>query len=407
MSKKKVRRKRKKQKNLFRIILIIAVLVYLLVMSIPMLRSSGAKTTPVKKANFVDSADAKGIVLKDETVYKARGRGNIVFSVKEGNKVSKDTKIAEMKNATQEDLTKKISEIDASILEYKNSLLSVEENKSEIEASIAEIEQYVRDGNDEGLNGVKEKIIVQSNEPEQTNKLISALRDKIELTNKATENSSIYNAEKAGIISKSLDGLEGKFTPEKIDQYKPKDLNIKQVNVKTTKDNQEVDNGTPIFKILEDQEWFILAEIKNNKLDDKKAGDTLSLSIDSSEERIQGTIYKLERHENNTFLIISLDRYLHELYKKRQIDLNITKDTYTGLEVPKESIVEKDGKKGVYIKDISGVVKFRQIKIVKNIKDISIVEPTGDTKALELFDEVFINANKIKEGQIVNYKGVD
>lgn len=405
---KKRRKKRKNNASLFRKLLIVAVLVYIIIMSVPILRSSGAKTTPVTQANFVDSVDSKAVVIKDETVYKAQSQGKLKFSVKEGTKVSKDTLIAEMDNNGTENLKSQLEEVGLNIEEYKNGLSADRiAQKEDIDNLVSELNNNIQEENEEGINSSKEKLVALSEKPYEVDKLIGSINQRIELIKRSKDNSSVYTAEKSGIMSKSIDGYESKLTIDKLDSYKPKDVEIKEVKVKTIKDNQGVDKGSPIFKILEDQEWFIMAYIKDNNLGDKKVGDAVSLSIDSEEEKIEGNIYKLEKNNKDTFLIIKLDKYLHELYKKRSINLNITKDTFTGLEVPKEAIVDKDGKLGVYIKDISGVVKFREVRIVKNIKDKSIVEPSGETKALELFDEIFIDASKIKEGQIVNYKGGD
>lgn len=85
--------------------------------------------------------------------------------------------------------------------------------------------------------------------------------------------------------------------------------------------------------------------------------------------------------------------------------------------IPNKSIVEKDGIKGVYIKDISGIVKFRPIKILTSDEEHTIVsEGNGSSKTIELevngkpqqfktvqlFDEVFVNGSKLKEGLIID-----
>ena len=75
------------------------------------------------------------------------------------------------------------------------------------------------------------------------------------------------------------------------------------------------------------------------------------------------------------------------------------------------------GIKGVYIKDISGIVKFRPIKILASqnehtivsegagINSIIEIEVNGEVQkyiTIRMYDEVFVNGSKIKEGLIIN-----
>ena len=85
-----------------------------------------------------------------------------------------------------------------------------------------------------------------------------------------------------------------------------------------------------------------------------------------------------------------------------------------GLKIPKETIFEQDGEKGVYIKDFSGIVKFRPIKTIstegeytyieKGNKDflISINTRKESVRTVSIHDEILLKPNRFKENQILD-----
>lgn len=312
--KKKVKRKNRRKR--FRVLLIVIVLTYFLAMALPVLRGSTAKTMPVSNGKVIDSTKSKGITSKDEIVYKSQSQGTVVFSVKEGEKVSKNAKIAEVKNQ-----------------------------------------------------------------------------------------SIVYTAKQAGIMSRVIDGYESKFSSKNIDKFTVADFKELEVSKTDVNENQELESVQSIFKIIEDQKWYIITKIENEKLEKLKKGDTVSININKDEDKKDATIVKIDRSKEDVFVILEMDTHLHDFYKERYVDLRIIKDVYSGLKVPQDSIIEKDGTKGVFIKDISGVVKFRPVSIIKKTQYTTLVEPVEGQTPLKLFDEVFADGNKVKEGQLVNSKG--
>ena len=113
-------------------------------------------------------------------------------------------------------------------------------------------------------------------------------------------------------------------------------------------------------------------------------------------------------------MVINFNSFFHDHYDKRIVDVELVKSRHEGLKVPIKSISEKDGIKGVYIKDISGIIKFRPIEILGKNEEYAIIS-SGDknnninikgsdevVKTVKLFDEILLNNGKIKEGQIVD-----
>ena len=113
-------------------------------------------------------------------------------------------------------------------------------------------------------------------------------------------------------------------------------------------------------------------------------------------------------------MIIKFSDKLHDYYNNRFPEVEIIKDKIDGLKIPTKAIIDKDSIKGVYIKDKSGIVKFRPIKIIgeegndtyvdsgNSNGNITLESVEKAVQTITLFDEIFINTTNIKEGQIIN-----
>ena len=119
--------------------------------------------------------------------------------------------------------------------------------------------------------------------------------------------------------------------------------------------------------------------------------------------------------KKEALVVIKFTNYLYELYEERYLDIELIKNTYEGLKVPNESIVEHDKIKGVFIKDISGIVRFRPVEILARDTQNAIVSEGENgrikiikdgkeelVKTLQVFDEIFIDGSQVKEGQLIN-----
>ena len=434
MDKKK--KKKSKKKNILRLLLIIIVLVYFTIRSIPILIASKAKTTPIENGTIVESVDCKGIVLRDEIVYRAESQGDISFKVKSGTKVGKGIKIAEIKNETFNNYKKELEEVDRKIEEHKKRLSSqndilkedIKKNQDEIDYIMVSLQNNISEQNYEEVKRLKDRLLIVTNKKDAISSEKKLVADQIdtmmkkrnEIVQKMKNSSLTYYSQTAGIVSTTIDGLESKFSSKEVDKYTISDYKLLKEKKITVKDKNAVKVGNPIFKILEEQEWFIMFKVDNDRIDEIKEGDSISINLVKRNEKLKGTVVKLDKSKKETLLIVKFKDYLHKFHNERYIDLQLIKESYEGLKIHNSSIVEKEGVQGVFIKDVSGIVKFVPIKILGKDDEYSIIEEGLNSQieimnngkkelvtTLKLFDEVFLDGSKVKDGQIVDYNGGD
>ena len=128
---------------------------------------------------------------------------------------------------------------------------------------------------------------------------------------------------------------------------------------------------------------------------------------------LNGKIISLNISNNNVVIVLKLNTYLHEDYNLRFTPISIINYKKEGLKIATDVIIEKDGKKGVFIKEIHGIVTFRQIDILGVEDDYTFINKgnnngyihfDGDEKpkkTVTLYDEIFLEPNRVTEGEIL------
>lgn len=132
------------------------------------------------------------------------------------------------------------------------------------------------------------------------------------------------------------------------------------------------------------------------------------------EEKIEGEVIKVEKNKNDSVVIVKCSNYLHNYYNKRYVKADLIKKSHEGIKLPAKAITNKDGIDGVYVKDMSGIIRFRPIKLLGKNEEYAVVAE-GDKNhmiklegmdkykmTITLHDEILSNTTRIKEGQIVN-----
>ena len=106
---KRIRRKR------LRITLIIIVVSYIIFRVIPVFTTGSYKTITANIGVIEDSVSTKGIIIKDELVYKSETQGTISLLKQEGEKVAKGVQVARINRAEGSTYSGELDEINRQI----------------------------------------------------------------------------------------------------------------------------------------------------------------------------------------------------------------------------------------------------------------------------------------------------
>ncbi|NLY77325.1 MAG: hypothetical protein GX080_04460 [Tissierellia bacterium] len=422
------RKKKRARKRKIRLAFVAFVFIYLLLRSIP---SLGYKTKLPEKHTIYKKIESEGVIIKDEKVFTAYGEGKLKLYVKEGQRVPVGKKIAEIYLLdSSSTLEQKLDEIDERIgvlSQVEGEKLSSTTDKVEIEDSlntvVEEIQESISNGDYSRASLLKDKLSMYNDKQKDItgdNTLVDTSLDNLKKERESIKNQIIsnmvsYHSDQSGILSFKIDGYEDKFTFDNRENYKYKDFERLSSELKTVSNNQNVKVGDPIFKIIDNLEWYMLIKADNIKdLEDYQEGSQIILSGKDIEQELKGRIVKINKDGDKAAILCRFNRDFHYYYDKRVLDIDIILARYESYKIPKKSITELDGVKGVYIRDASGIVRFRPVEVLDEDKDysyinigdkngnISLGKDSEQVKTVSQFDEILLNPTKVEEGMIIN-----
>lgn len=414
---RKKRRNSKKQKKIIKILIIAVIIGYFIVRAVPMALSSYIDTEPVAKEVFTDKIESKGVVFKKETVYSS-GPLDLEFAKKEGERIGGGETLAVSKSKDYGSLEKELQSANESIQLYTellneyNWLVELKEKeKDAVESYINHLKDKLALEN-ERLESIKRDVQngTKSNESFFKEEIEKAGSSKVQIEEKLKSGVETYIAKSPGVVSSKIDGLEKEITfeaLEKLDNSKYNELKEKAKSI----EEKDISKGA---KVVEGHIWYLALDLDKAYADEFKDKNTVEVEINKGDYALKGKIKQVEV-QDRTLMVIEFSEGLHKFYNDRYLEVSIVRGRYSGLRIPSSAITEKEGQRGVYIKEVSGIVKFVPVRLLYKGNEYSIVndeeqgiieyKEKGETvtaRSLQVFDEVFENSIFVRENQVVN-----
>lgn len=287
----------KKTRRILILYLAVLVLLYIVVFQMPKVSDKFETTQVLENGTLEVSCEAKGYVVKDEAVCLAEKMGTMEYKVDDGTVVKKGTTIVDI---TEPEESNKESSIKG---KYKENL--------------------------ELLKGY----------------------DLVTETSKAPI---------SGVLSMSIDGCEkyfcsdniDKITKEEAESFSPKQMDLSR---------EKVNKGEPIFKISDDDNWYILCWVSKEDAGKYEEGQKVRVTI--GDETLDAKVNSIKQEGELFKMVIYLNVYYKDFTSAREVDVTVVQSNTVGLIVDNECIIEKDGQPGVYVKTKDGDTYFRPIKV--------------------------------------------
>ncbi len=412
-------------RNRKRLRLVFLVLVLILVFAGYFSRSKATNIETVKpvKYDYIDKIDTKGYLILDEKTYTSQGKGVVDYSVRDGERVSKDYVIANLNLMSDvSDLKDELLKVQSAI-EHKNQNLNPSNQEFEISDKEINLISTIQDSLiKEEMPGVLESIeTLELNTKKNVD--ISEISSLINLSNQELEdrrdelsreiatNNIVYKSENSGIVSYKIDNLEEVFTVEKIPEM-TYDFIKENSNITYKGQTNQVETGEPLYKIVDNFSYYMAIPVDDiSKIRSLRKEDKVDLLI-NSDTSLSGEIVEINKTDKTGVIVVLLKEKLSEVGLDRQVDVSIIKDRSDSYLVPTSSIVESNNTSGLYLLELNGIVRFRPIKIISQRGEETIVE-RGDSKGyikgknnkevrtITVFDQIIKDPRDIEEGQII------
>lgn len=372
----------------------------------------------IENGSLSEEESAIGYVIRDEIVVQGDNYKNGMIQIKtEGERVAKGDSIFRYYSNNEENLIKKIQELDIKIqeaMENETDIFSsdmkllekqIQENLIEVSTlkDVQKIAEYKKDINTK----ITKKAKIAGDLSPSGSYIKKLIEERSSYEKTLNSGAEYVTAPESGIVSYRVDGLENVLTPDSFSTLNKKfleDLKLKTGEIVATSE----ESG----KIINNFEGYIATSLESEKAKEASVGNSVKLRLSNAEE-ITAKIEYIIDEEDSRLIILKITNGLELLANYRKITFDIIWWSYSGLKVPNNALL-KETKNG---QDFYSIVRNRMgytdkiaVRILKQNSTYSIItnytseelktqlgytdEEVKQAKSIVIYDEVVINPKK-------------
>lgn len=396
-----------------RIVMILVVLiiaVYLVVMIYGLIKEP-TNIFVVENGKLSLEEDTVGYIIREETVLQGENYKNGMVRIKaEGERVQMGASIFRYYSKNEENLIKKIEEMDLKINEAmqkeKGALGSdikvldtrIEKKLDEIykENDVAKIIEIKKEM-EEAVNKKATITGEQSASGSYVKKLINERAEYEHQLNSGTED---VKAQSAGLVSYKVDGLEQVLTPTDFSTLNSKALS--DLNLKT---GQTIQTSEECGKVINNFKFYLATVLYSEKAKEAKVGDSVKIRLSSQVELACKINYIVEEEDGSRVIVFETSSYSEELVNYRKISIDVVWWSDDGLKIPNSAII-KEGDLCYVTRNRAGYLDKILVKVLRQNEHYSIVgkykneelkelgfnqKEIINMKTISIYDEVLVN----------------
>ena len=405
-------KKKRLNQNIVLVALSIAIIgLVFFVVSLVRLFQKPASTVMIKNGELINYEEFVGYIIRDEDVVDTSSYDGIVkTAVSDAERVSKGAPIMNYVSKAEEQLMKKISDLDTKIEQAIESQQTIFTN--DVKTLDSEIETYIYSNlrNSNLLDSTKEYKKVINEKVEKKAKIVgelspagselkSLIEERTKYETELNDAEKAVYATKAGLVSYRVDGYENILTPASFSELTTDYLK----SLKTTKD-QVISANSNKVKLVNNFCCYIAIPLGKDGLEKITLNETTYLRFESTGERlIPATVEYMSTEEDGILCIFKINSNVEELTKYRKVSvdvvwwrtkgLKVNEDVihYTELQVPSgEEEVIQSGDETIIVETSGDANVTKTIKI-----------PTVTVKKAYYDTEVFVKILKSAKGFVI------
>lgn len=354
-----------------------------------------------------------GYVIRDEKTAKGNNYGNGMIQIKaEGEKVANGDPIFRYYSSNEEDLNKKIEqlnlEIQEALLGQKNLLPSdikaiddQIENKIDGLKSKNDLQEIIEYKNDINTYITKKSKIV--GDLSQSGSYINGLiQEREQYQSQLKANSEYVNAPMSGVVSYRVDGLEEELIPNNFENLSKE--YFEKLDLKT---GQIVATSKEMGKVINNYECYVATIMDSKEAKETTVGKKVKLRL-STQDEISATIsYIAEQSDKSVLIVFKTSDCVEKLIDYRKISFDVIWWKYEGLKIPKSAITYENGLSYV-VRNRAGYQDKILVEILKENDNYCIInnydneelkslgfstKEINNIKKISIYDEIILNPN--------------
>ena len=350
---------------------------YLIVLLVNLIRKP-TETFVVEKGKIYQEEFAEGYIIRNESIINIEDKSKGIVPIKaEGEKVAKGESIYRYCIDNEEEINKKIEEIDLEIQQNFNNddayfSTDIKLINNQIDQKLDNLyennnlQKIIQEKNDINTYLTKKIKIKSENSNNTTLKTLIDKRNSYE--NQLKDNSKYIQADSSGVISYRIDGLENKLKTDDFSYLNEEFL--KELDVQT---GQIIASSLESGKIVDNFRCNIACILKSDEAKNSEVGKNVKLRLQNSEEISAKIVYKSVESDNKILLVFEINDSVVDLIKYRKTSFDVIWWSDSGLKIPNSAIKYEDNFSYV-IRNKAGLKEKILVKVLRKNEKYSIVE---------------------------------
>ncbi len=369
------------------VILSSLVIIAYIIWAIYLLIFHTADTYIISQGTISQEDETVGYIIRNEVVQKSEKYSNGIYAIaSEGQRVAINEPIFRYYSDSEKEVTDEINQ-----LNYKIQNL-LEQDKSVTSADIKAIENQIDEKieNINILNNYQEMNEYKKNIDTLISKKIKFIGDVTEnkeikelvkqrnsLENKLKNGSEYQKAQKSGIVSYRVDGLEEKLSPDNLNIINEQYLN--NLEIKT---GQIISASNDCGKIIDNFKCYIAVTMNSKEAMEAKVNDKVKIRI-SNDEEDDAKIIQINEESGKRTIIFQLSKMSEVLINHRKIDIDVIWWDASGLKVPNQ-VLTQENQLYYVTRNKAGVQTKLLVKVKIQTDKYSIIESYKNDELREL-----------------------
>ena len=279
----------------------------------------------VTEGSIASDRNFTGIVLRDETTEYADQSGYINYYIREGKRAAAGTSIYSMdetgeaaKLMEENAAAEQLSEED--VISVKKALSAFSLSYSDMDFSQVYDSRYSLDA----------MVMEYAN--------FNAANADEQLAEQLGGNFSQIHTPVSGVISYSIDGFEDLDAS----QISESSFDRSQYSRAITHAGDLVEQGTPIYKVITDDNWSLVFPLSETDVTDFRDLTSLTVRFPGHDLTTSGSFSMISGADGNPYGKLDFNRYMVQFISERYLDFQVIMEVAQGLKIPVSSVTSKN-----------------------------------------------------------------
>lgn len=392
----------------FLIILVIGVQVYIAL-------SQPYSIETVYETTVNESFTVKGIVSREETVLDTPKSGAVSYTIRNGDKVAKNSVVAQM-YPNEQDITNmaKVEQLEAELATVQESQTQGATAGTQATALNRQIDsinsEYVSallTHDISGLYDIKNSFLSAFNRSQIVFANVQNFDTRIEqlkaeiasLQQQSGQSVSTVISPVSGYFVNTVDGFESTLTLEKAEEMTEEEIN------EFFSMEKPVADDSVTGKVITNAKWRYTAVVSSGDAVLLKEGKKYNLVFNSAADEIVSAEVisnSFDASEETAVVVFESDILSERLVKLRQEEAYVVLQSYEGIKIPKSALHIVDDEKGVYVKYGQGM-QFKLVDIIYENEEYFISaskeSELNRSDYVRIYDDVIVKGADLYDGK--------